>query len=80
MAEKHDRDENRPLLTDAEFAIALADLTTQGLVEWFGDEELRMTDKGIDRGLEMKDKLGDTDWVLLTLFYERIRDVTSDTS
>ena len=69
---------DEPLFTDAEFAIALAELTALGLVEWKGDEQLRLTSKGIDRGLELKDKLGGTDWVLLELLHERIRGAVSE--
>ena len=69
---------DKPILTDEEFGVALANLTAQGLIEWGGDEELWLTDKGIDCGLELKNKLGSSNWVLLTLLHERIRDIISE--
>jgi len=69
-------DENQPLMTDEEFGAALADITAQGLVEWCSDEELRLTDKGISRAFELKEKMGNTNWLIITLLHERIREVT----
>ena len=69
---------DKPILTDGEFVVAIADLTAQGLIEWEGDEKLWLTDKGIDCGLELKNKLGNSNWVLLTLLHEKIRDIVSE--
>ncbi len=70
--------DDRPVMTDEEFAVALAELTALGLVEWQGDEDVGLNNKGINRALELRDELGGTSWVLLTLFMERINSLVSE--
>lgn len=62
------------MMTDEEFAIGLADATARGLIEWQGDEDLRLTNKGIDHAINLRESLGDTDYIIMQLFFERIRE------
>lgn len=68
------RGDDRQLMTEEEFVVALADATAQELIEWAGDEKLRLTDKGVDKCMELREQLGGTDWIILTLLQERIRE------
>jgi len=61
-----------PMMTDEEFAFGLANATARGLIEWQGDEELRLTDKGVDHAINLRETLGDMDYIIMELFFERI--------
>ncbi len=62
------------MMTDVEFATGLADATARGLIEWQGDEEVRLSTKGIDHAINLRESLGDTDYIIMQLFFERIRE------
>ena len=66
------------IMTEEEFVIGLADATAQGLIEWRGDNNLRLTDKGIDRAINLRESLGDTDYIIMQLFFERIHQCISE--
>jgi len=72
------RGEDSPLMTDEEFAIGLADATARGLIEWQGDEDLKLTNKGIDLAMSLRESLGDTNYIIMQLFFERIRECVDE--
>lgn len=67
--------DDKELMTEVEFATGLADATARGLVEWRGDDDIRLTDKGIDHAINLRESLGDTDYIIMQLFFERIRQI-----
>lgn len=67
-----------PIMTDVEFSTGLADATARGLIEWENDEDMRLTDKGIDRAIDIREELGDTDYIIMQLFYKRIEQLIED--
>ncbi|GAH16231.1 unnamed protein product [marine sediment metagenome] len=60
------------LFSEAEFVTGLADLTAQGLIEWGSDTKLRLTSKGIFHGIKLVKEVGSSDWIVLSLLYEKI--------
>lgn len=66
--------DDKPMMTDEEFMGALADATARGLIEWHGDEDVRLTDKGVDHAISLRERLGDTDYLILSLLFERMKE------
>lgn len=71
---KRNRGGDEPVMTEVEFATGLADATARGLIEWQNDEEMRLTDKGKDHAMNIRETLGDTDYIVLQFFFEIMRE------
>jgi len=43
----------RVILSNEEMAVALSEMHLEGLAEFLGDDKLRLSDSGLDKGFEM---------------------------
>lgn len=64
--------EDRTLITEEEFATGLADLQVRGLVEYRGEDEIRLTDSGLDRAFDTWFSMSPVDRIVMRLFMERV--------
>ncbi len=72
--------EDQELIDDRQTAVAMAELLTMGLVEFNpdNDDEVGLTDKGIDYAWDVFHSHQPRDMVALMLFWERIRPEIED--
>lgn len=59
---------NKPLLSESEQAIALAELELAGYLEYDGDEDFRLTTEGLVYGLKKLQSLEPKDRLAILLF------------
>jgi len=66
----------RKAFTDQEYTVALLEIELLGLIEWSGDS-FRLTDKGVDKAIDLLDKHTLKDKILIALLcgvsWERTR-------
>jgi len=68
------------LLTDQQAAVGLSELYVEGLIEFQGEDEVRLTDKGIDYAWALFHTHSPKEMLALTLLHDRITEVVDTTN
>ena len=66
------------LLNDQETAVALSELLLEGLIEFRGEDEVQLTNKGIDYAWDLYHRHTPKEMFALTLFHSRLDEVVRE--
>jgi len=69
-------DKDKELDDDREVAVGISELLVEGLIEFQGDAEFKLTGKGIDYAYHLFHKLSPKDQLALTLLIETIKEIS----
>jgi len=69
-------DKDKELDDDREVAVGISELLVEGLIEFQGDAEFKLTGKGIDYAYHLFHELSPKDQLALTLLIETIKEIS----
>ena len=76
MEQRDIPDKDEELLDDRGVAVGISELLVGGLIEFQGDDEFRLTGKGIDYAYHLFHKLSPKDRIVLTLLIETCKEIS----
>ena len=72
MGSSEMQDSNRELISDQEAAVGLSELHIEGLIQFREEDDVQLTDKGIDYAWDLFHEHSPKEMLALTLLWDRI--------